>query len=139
VVAAGIAGTDFIARTIFSPHPARRELEISPLVIVLSVFFWPLVLGVPGLFLAVPLMLFAKAVFGAHEETCWLAVRWDRPITMGSPGDAPDRPPAPLSAEPYPLHLHTPIMRPHGIAGGSPQKVYYTCNNNPTCRDQWSN
>jgi hypothetical protein len=70
----------------------------------------------------VPLMLFAKAVFSAHEETRWLAVRWSRPITTVSPGDAPDSPPAPLPAEPYSLHPHTPIMRPHGIAGGSPQK-----------------
>jgi AI-2 transport protein TqsA len=86
VVAAGIAGTDFIARTVFSPHPARRELEISPLVIVLSVFFWPLVLGVPGLFLAVPLMLFAKAVLGAHEETRWLAVLMEPANPDGKPG-----------------------------------------------------
>jgi AI-2 transport protein TqsA len=86
VVTVGIAGTDFVARRVFSPHPARWELEISPLVIVLSVFFWPLVLGVPGLFLAVPLMLFAKAVLGAHEETRWLAVLMEPPNNQGGGG-----------------------------------------------------
>ncbi|MEN6514136.1 AI-2E family transporter [Methanoculleus sp.] len=72
-VAAGIAVIDYLSRTLLTPHPAKRELELSPLVIVLSVFFWPLVLGVPGLFLAVPLMLFAKAVLGAVDDTRWLA------------------------------------------------------------------
>lgn len=72
-VAAGIAAVDFLARTLLAPHPAERELGLSPLVIVLSVFFWFLVLGVPGLFFAVPLTLFAKAVLGAVDDTRWLA------------------------------------------------------------------
>lgn len=73
-VAAGIAAVDFVARTLLAPHPAERELGLSPLVTILSVFFWLLVLGVPGLFLAVPLTLFAKAVLGAVDDTRWLAV-----------------------------------------------------------------
>lgn len=73
VVAGGIAVVDFLSRTLLTPHPAERELELSPLVIVLSVFFWLLVLGVPGLFLAVPLTLLVKAVLGAVDDTRWLA------------------------------------------------------------------
>lgn len=73
VVAGGIAVVDYLSRAMLTPHPAERELDLSPLVIVLSVFFWPLVLGVPGLFLAVPLTLLAKAVLGADDETRWLA------------------------------------------------------------------
>lgn len=72
-VAAGITIIDYLSRTRFTPHPAQRELELSPLVIILSVFFWLLVLGVPGLFLAVPLTLFAKAVLAAVDDTRWLA------------------------------------------------------------------
>ncbi|WP_292490037.1 AI-2E family transporter [Methanoculleus sp. 10] len=72
-VAAGIAVIDFLSRTLLTPHPARRELDLSPVVIILSVFFWPLVLGVPGLFLAVPLTLLAKAALASVDETRWLA------------------------------------------------------------------
>jgi len=73
-VAAGITIIDFLSRARFTPRPTERELDLSPIVIALSVFFWPLVLGVPGLFLAVPLTLLVKAVFGAVDDTRWLAV-----------------------------------------------------------------
>jgi len=73
-VAAGITIIDFLSRARFTPRPTERELDLSPIVITLSVFFWPLVLGVPGLFLAVPLTLLVKAVFGAVDDTRWLAV-----------------------------------------------------------------
>ncbi|HOZ44114.1 MAG TPA: AI-2E family transporter, partial [Methanoculleus sp.] len=73
-VAAGITIIDFLSRARFTPRPTERELDLSPIVIALSVFFWPLVLGVPGLFLAVPLTLLVKAVLGAVDDTRWLAV-----------------------------------------------------------------
>ena len=73
-VAAGITIIDLLSRARLTPRPTGRELDLSPLVIALSVFFWPLVLGVPGLFLAVPLTLLVKAVFGAVDDTRWLAV-----------------------------------------------------------------
>ncbi len=73
-VAAGITIIDLLSRARLTPRPTGRELDLSPLAIALSVFFWPLVLGVPGLFLAVPLTLLVKAVLGAVDDTRWLAV-----------------------------------------------------------------
>ncbi|MBP2146812.1 putative PurR-regulated permease PerM [Methanofollis sp. W23] len=73
IVLVGIAAVDFVARRVFVSEPTGRSLGLSPLVIVLSVFFWTWVLGVPGLFLAVPLTLMAKAVLEYSEETRWLA------------------------------------------------------------------
>ncbi|QYZ79422.1 AI-2E family transporter [Methanofollis formosanus] len=73
VVLVGIAVVDVVARKVFIADPAERRLGLSPLVIVLSVFFWTWVLGVPGLFLAVPLTLMAKAALEFSEETRWIA------------------------------------------------------------------
>lgn len=73
IVLVGIAVVDLVTRKIFVSESAEQSLGLSPLVIVLSVFFWTWVLGVPGLFLAVPLTLMAKAVLEYSEETRWLA------------------------------------------------------------------
>ncbi len=72
-IVAGITVIDFLSRALLAPHRASRELDLSPIVIILSVFFWFLVLGIPGLFLAVPLTLLAKSVFNTGNETRWLA------------------------------------------------------------------
>ncbi|QSZ67396.1 AI-2E family transporter [Methanofollis aquaemaris] len=73
IVLVGIAVVDLVSRSVFISEPPERRLELSPLVIVLSVFFWTWVLGVPGLFLAVPLTLMAKAVLEYSDETRWIA------------------------------------------------------------------
>lgn len=73
LVLVGIAVVDFVARRAFVSESAEQSLGLSPLVIVLSVFFWTWVLGVPGLFLTVPLTLMAKAMLESSEEIRWLA------------------------------------------------------------------
>ncbi|MDI6875986.1 MAG: AI-2E family transporter [Methanomicrobiales archaeon] len=65
------------------PYRVERELELSPLAIVLSIFFWTFVLGVPGLFLAIPLTLAVKAFLEISDATRWMAA------LMG-PADAAD-------------------------------------------------
>ncbi len=72
-VLVGIVAIDRIVHRLF-PYRVERELELSPLVIVLSIFFWTFVLGVPGLFLAIPLTLAVKALLEVSERTRWMAV-----------------------------------------------------------------
>ncbi|HEY8504567.1 MAG TPA: AI-2E family transporter, partial [Gemmataceae bacterium] len=44
------------------PVVAGQRLDLSPLVIVLSLAFWGVVWGIPGMILAVPLVVIVKTV-----------------------------------------------------------------------------
>ena len=57
------------------PRMMGAGLNLSPLVVVLSLFFWAWVLGPMGALLAIPLTLVVKNVFlDAHDETRGLAM-----------------------------------------------------------------
>jgi len=73
-VIAGIAIIDLLVRTYLFPAAIDRISDLPNAVIILSVFFWTFVLGVPGLFLAVPLTMFAKMGLEASTATQWMAV-----------------------------------------------------------------
>lgn len=47
------------------PRLAGSAFSVSPLMVMLAVFFWGLVWGIPGTFIGVPLLITATAVFGA--------------------------------------------------------------------------
>ncbi|MDD5420283.1 MAG: AI-2E family transporter, partial [Methanomicrobiaceae archaeon] len=81
-VLAGVAIIDLAARTLLFPQRIDRICDLSNAVIMLSVFFWTWVLGVPGLFLAVPLTMFAKMGLESSDETRWMAVLLKPPITQ---------------------------------------------------------
>jgi predicted PurR-regulated permease PerM len=56
------------------PLLAGSRLNLSPLVIILSVSFWGVIWGVPGMILAVPLVVVIKTVLENIEETKFLAL-----------------------------------------------------------------
>lgn len=56
------------------PKILGRELNLSPLVVVVSVVFWAGLWGVPGMFLAVPLTASLQIILASHENTRPLAV-----------------------------------------------------------------
>lgn len=66
-----------------------RSLNLSPLVIILSLTFWGLIWGVAGLFLAVPIMA-AIAIICAHID----GLQWVTIALAGAP-DGETRAPAP--------------------------------------------
>lgn len=55
------------------PRYAGLRLNVSPLAMIVSLFFWGFVLGPAGALLAVPLTLGVKAVFDAFPDTRWLS------------------------------------------------------------------
>jgi AI-2 transport protein TqsA len=73
IVLAGIATVNFIADNIIFPQMAGKQLELSPIIVIISILFWTWVLGVPGLFLGVPLTLMVKHLLAGFEETRWIA------------------------------------------------------------------
>jgi AI-2 transport protein TqsA len=72
-VAVAIAGSNFIGERISVTPDAGKVHVLSPAVTIVSLFFWTWVLGIPGMFLAVPLTLAAKTLLESSEETHWLA------------------------------------------------------------------
>jgi AI-2 transport protein TqsA len=59
--------------TFLEPRMAGRRLQVSPLLILLSLSFWGLLWGVVGMILAVPLLVVVKAILHNIQETRPLA------------------------------------------------------------------
>lgn len=72
-VLVGIAIINFVAETIIFPPMAGKGLNLSPLTVIVSVIVWTWILGVPGMFLGVPLTLMVKFLLEAFEETAGIA------------------------------------------------------------------
>lgn len=64
------------------PKIMGKGLSLSALVVLLSLLFWGFILGLVGMFLAVPFTLTIKIILEQHEETRWLA------ILLGTPAEA---------------------------------------------------
>jgi predicted PurR-regulated permease PerM len=59
---------------VLQPRLHGKNLNIDPVVVVLSLAFWSLIWGVPGAFLSIPLTVIAMAVMAEFESTRWIAV-----------------------------------------------------------------
>lgn len=59
---------------ILEPKFMGKELGLSPLVIFFSLIFWGWMLGIVGMFLAVPITMTLKIAFESNKSTHWLAI-----------------------------------------------------------------
>ena len=59
---------------ILEPKLMGRELGLSPLVIFFSLIFWGYILGIVGMFLAVPITMTLKIAFDSNISTRWLGI-----------------------------------------------------------------
>src|ERR671910_728396 len=73
LVAAGGTVINVLAENLLSPMLMGRGLNLSPTVVFLSFILWAWLLGGPGAFLAIPIMLFLAVMFDTFPETRWLA------------------------------------------------------------------
>lgn len=74
VVALGYLVINIGVSNVLEPRYLGRGLGLSPLVIVISMFFWGWVLGPVGMLLSVPLTMVVKIALGASPESRWIAV-----------------------------------------------------------------
>ncbi|MDJ0679355.1 MAG: AI-2E family transporter [Xenococcaceae cyanobacterium MO_167.B52] len=66
---------DNIVDKVIKPRFMQQELDLSPLVIILSIIFWGWVLGATGVLIAVPLtLMIKKLVLESSEDTRFLAL-----------------------------------------------------------------
>ncbi|MEM7349059.1 MAG: AI-2E family transporter, partial [Chloroflexota bacterium] len=73
LVAFGYIVINTIIGNLIEPRLMGRGLQLSPLVIFLSLLFWGWVLGTVGALLSVPLTMAVKIALESSEDTRWLA------------------------------------------------------------------
>jgi len=56
------------------PSMMGESLNVSPLVVILSLVFWGSLWGIPGMFICVPLTVILMIVLANFEQTRWVAV-----------------------------------------------------------------
>jgi predicted PurR-regulated permease PerM len=59
---------------IIEPKLMGKELGLSPLVIFFSLILWGYVLGIVGMFLAVPITMTLKIAFDSNKDTLWIGI-----------------------------------------------------------------
>jgi AI-2 transport protein TqsA len=72
LVLAGLTFIQFSIGTVLDPRLEGRALALSPFIVLVSIFFWELIWGIPGAFLGVPLTITIITVCSAFHETCWI-------------------------------------------------------------------
>jgi predicted PurR-regulated permease PerM len=74
IVAIGLGGTQFVIGNVIEPTYVGRSLNLSSFMILLALSFWGTVWGLPGMFLAVPLMVMTGIVSAQFRGLRWIAV-----------------------------------------------------------------
>jgi predicted PurR-regulated permease PerM len=80
LVAIALGAVHFVLANIVQAVLLGRSLDLSPLAIILSLSFWGLIWGIPGLFLAVPITAALAIVCRHIDGAQWVAV-----MLAGSP------------------------------------------------------
>ena len=68
----------FVVAQVMAPRMQGKNLNLDPLVVLLSLAFWSLIWGIPGAFLSTPLTVMAMAVMAEFSPTRWIAVLLSR-------------------------------------------------------------
>lgn len=89
VIGIGVTAIELFIGNVVEPALMGRSLNLSPLVIVLSLTFWGAMWGVIGMFLSVPIMVTLLIVTSQVPDWRWIAVM------LSNDGDIP-----PLKTEP---------------------------------------
>jgi predicted PurR-regulated permease PerM len=74
LILVGLFIVGFVVGSIIFPRMQGRSLNLDPVVILLSLSFWGLVWGVPGMFLSTPLTVTMMVVADQFPSTRWMAI-----------------------------------------------------------------
>lgn len=82
-----LASAVFVIDNVIMPKLQGDELNLDPLLILISLGFWAAILGAPGVLLSTPLTVAVMAIAAEFETSRWVAVLISRD---GRPGEARD-------------------------------------------------
>jgi len=74
LTALGYLAVNVLVGNLLEPRVMGKGLNLSPLVVFLSLVFWGWVLGPVGMLLSIPLTIMVKIALENHPETYWLGV-----------------------------------------------------------------
>jgi len=74
IVAIGLGGAQFVIGNVIEPTFVGKSLNLSSFMILLALSFWGTVWGLPGMFLAVPLMVMTGIICAQFRSLRWVAV-----------------------------------------------------------------
>jgi AI-2 transport protein TqsA len=74
ITSIALATTQFIVGNLIEPHLMGRRLNLSPLVIILSLAFWAKIWGVVGMILCMPIMVIFMIICGHFGPTRPIAI-----------------------------------------------------------------
>lgn len=73
-IALGYVAINTVVGSIIEPRVMGKGLDLSTLVVFLSLIFWGWLLGPVGMLLSIPLTIMVKIVFDSDDSTRWIAV-----------------------------------------------------------------
>lgn len=78
VVLVGIGTVQFLIGNVMEPAMMGRSLNISPLVIIISLVAWGVLWGIAGMFLSIPITMVAILIMYNFDNTRWIALLLSR-------------------------------------------------------------
>lgn len=73
-VAIGITAVQQLMGSILEPNIMGQSLNLSPLVVIISLILWGNLWGIVGMFLCVPITVILVIILGNFERTRWVAI-----------------------------------------------------------------
>jgi len=83
VLIAALGGSIFMIENVLMPKLQSDRLNLDPVFILLSLGFWGLILGLPGVLLSTPLTVVVMAIAAEFRGTRWLAVLLSKDGDLG--------------------------------------------------------
>lgn len=74
IVLIGVAGSQLLIANFLEPKMMGHSLNLSPLVLILSLVLWGTLWGIPGMFLGVPIMVVAMIILAHFPQTRPIAI-----------------------------------------------------------------
>jgi AI-2 transport protein TqsA len=78
VIVFGVGSLQMLVGNVLEPSLMGRSLNISPLVIIISLVAWGVLWGIPGMFLSIPITMVAILIMFNFENTRWIALLMSR-------------------------------------------------------------
>lgn len=72
-ILAGVGGLQLLIGNFIDPALMGKSLNVSPLVIILSLVFWGVIWNIPGMFLSVPITVIMMIILNSFDKTKWIA------------------------------------------------------------------